>query len=204
MGTFLRRVWHLVNRRRHERELVEEMQRASRPMHDPATFGDTYRLLERSRDAWGWNWLDDATQDLRLGVRTLVKSPSFAITATLILTFGIGLNVTLFQMIQVGLLRPPAMKHAGLLGPLSPRGADAANSRAVPYPLAQLVAHDNTALSAVLLETIDADALGARAEEQSMRRSCRRTGSTSSVTDPCTDACSRRRSTRAPTPIRRL
>ena len=79
-------------------------------MHDPSKFGDTHRLLERSRDAWGWNWLDDAMQDLTVGVRTLVKSPSFAITATLILTFGIGLNVTLFQMIRVGLLRPPALK----------------------------------------------------------------------------------------------
>ena len=59
MGTFLRRVWHLVNRPRHERELVEEMQQHRGLMHDPATFGNTYRLLERSRDAWGWNWLDD-------------------------------------------------------------------------------------------------------------------------------------------------
>ena len=42
-------------------------------MHDPAKFGDTHRLLERSRDAWGWNWLDDATQDLRQGVRTLAR-----------------------------------------------------------------------------------------------------------------------------------
>ena len=33
-------------------------------MHDPSTFGDSHRMLERSRDAWGWNWLDDAMQDL--------------------------------------------------------------------------------------------------------------------------------------------
>ena len=79
-------------------------------MHDPTKFGDTHRLLEYSRDAWGWNWLDDAMQDLTVGVRTLVKSPSFAITATLILTFGIGLNLTLFQMISVRLLHPPALK----------------------------------------------------------------------------------------------
>lgn len=69
-------------------------------MHDPSRFGDSHRMLERARDAWGWNWLDDAMQDPLVGVRTLMRSPSFAITATLILTFGIGINVTLFQMIQ--------------------------------------------------------------------------------------------------------
>jgi hypothetical protein len=97
-GMWWRRIWHLLNRPRHERELVREMSEHRESMHDPTKFGDTHRLLERSRDAWGWNWLDDAVQDLTVGVRTLVKSPSFAITATLILTFGIGLNVTLFQM----------------------------------------------------------------------------------------------------------
>ncbi len=51
-------------------------------------------------------------QDLTVGVRTLAKSPSFAITATLILTFGIGLNLTLFQMIRVGMLNPPPLKDA--------------------------------------------------------------------------------------------
>jgi putative ABC transport system permease protein len=89
---------------------MREMREHRESMHDPSKFGDTHRLLEYSRDAWGWNWLDDAMQDLRVGVRTLVKSPSFAITAMLILTFGIGLNLTLFQMIRVGLLNPPPVK----------------------------------------------------------------------------------------------
>ena len=78
-------------------------------MHDPSTFGDAHRLLEQSRDAWGWNWLDDATQDFAIGVRTLLRSPSFAVTATLILSFGIGLNLTLYQMLRGALLRPPAI-----------------------------------------------------------------------------------------------
>jgi hypothetical protein len=71
-------------------------------MHDPSGFGNTTRLIEESRDAWGWNWLDDGVTDLRTGLRTLRRSPAFAVTATLILAFGIGLNITLFQMMQVG------------------------------------------------------------------------------------------------------
>ncbi len=151
MGTFLRRVWHLVNRSRNERELVQEMQEHRGLMHDPATFGDTHRLLERSRDAWGWNWLDDCTQDLRQGVRALARTPAFTVTAVLILTFGIGLNLTLFQMANIALLRPPKIQHPETLAHLyrqSPRW----NSSGVPYVAAQQIARDNPALSAVLLE----------------------------------------------------
>jgi hypothetical protein len=49
--TFLRRLWHLVNRSRHERELVREMTEHRASMHDPSKFGDTHRLLERPIDA---------------------------------------------------------------------------------------------------------------------------------------------------------
>ena len=151
MGTFFRRVWHLVNRRRHERELVEEMREHRGLMHDPATFGDTHRFVEQSRDAWGWNWLDDAGQDLKLGLRALMRAPAFAITAVLILTFGIGLNLTLYQMANVGLLRPPDVKSPETLARFKRRSPGTRIS-GVPYPLAQLVASENTVLSAVLLE----------------------------------------------------
>ena len=86
------------------------MQEHRDAMHDASRFGDTHRLLEQSRDAWGWNWLDDAMQDLKIGVRSLTRSPSFTVTASLILTFGIGLNVTLYQFVNVAMLRPPKIK----------------------------------------------------------------------------------------------
>ena len=163
--TFLRRLWHLLNRRRYERELVQEMQEHRELMHDPGKFGDSYRLLERSRDAWGWNWLDDAVQDLTVGIRTLAKSPSFAITATLILTFGIGLNVTLYQMIQVGLLRPPAVKDADSWVRFL-RAAPRSTTSTVPYPLAQFVEEHTNVLAAVTVETTESVAWGRDAAEQ--------------------------------------
>ena len=89
-------------------------------MHDPANSATRIGCVEHSRDAWGWNWLDDAAQDLRLGVRALVRAPAFAITAVLILTFGIGLNLTLFQMANVGSSAAAGHQVAGDAGALQP------------------------------------------------------------------------------------
>ena len=86
MGNWFRRVWHLINRPRFERELSREMRAHREMMPDPKGFGDQHRLLEQSRDAWGWNWLDDAAPDFRLGMRGLVRSPAFTLTAILILS----------------------------------------------------------------------------------------------------------------------
>ena len=153
MSTWFRRIWHLINRRRYERELVEEMRGHRESMHDSSRFGDTHRLLERSRDAWGWNWLDDALQDLRLGVRGLMRAPAFAITGTLILTFGIGLNLTLFQMVQVTLLKPPDVPNPHTLARFT-RNAPGDTSGTVAYPITQEVARDNAVLSAVIVSAL--------------------------------------------------
>jgi predicted permease len=154
MSTWFRRVWHLLNRSRHERELVREMNEHRETMPDPSKFGDTHRLLEYSRDAWGWNWLDDAAQDFRLGMRALKRSPVFAITAILILSFGIGLNLTVFQMAQVVLLRGPSVPRPDTLARLHRHGKAArSNSEAVPYVAAMAVAREQTLLSAVMVES---------------------------------------------------
>jgi predicted permease len=166
MTNWLRRVWYLLNRSRHERELVAEMNEHRASMHDPSKFGDTHRLLEYSRDAWGWNWLDDTMQDLMVGARTLVKSPSFAITATLILTFGIGINLTLFQMMRVGLLRPPALKDADSWVRFL-RAAPNSTTSTVPYPLAQFINENNNGVLASVVLEYQADvAWGRDAGEQ--------------------------------------
>ncbi len=165
MSTWFRRVWHLINRPRFERELTREMRAHREMMGEPKAFGDQHRLLERSRDAWGWNWLDDSFQDLAVGIRTLLKSPSFAITATLILSFGIGLNVTLYQMLQAALLRPPAIKGSEAVARFH-RAEPHGSSTAVPYPVVEFVKQNNTVLSAVMVEAASSIAWGRDAGEQ--------------------------------------
>jgi predicted permease len=153
MSNWLRRVWHLVNRSRHERELVREMREHRASMRDPSAFGDTHRFIEQSRDAWGWNWLDDAMQDFRLGMRALLRSPVFTLTAILMLAFGIGLNLTVFQMANVALLRGPSVNRPDTLARFHRHSlSNTTNSEAVPYVAAMAVARENTALSAVMVE----------------------------------------------------
>ena len=160
MSNWFRRVWHLLNRSRHERELVREMTRASR-IHGGSARGSAIRIACSNSpamrgDGTGWTM---PLQDLRLGIRGLMRAPTFAITAALMLTFGIGLNLTLYQMANVGLLRPPDITSPETLARFKRRSPGTGIS-GVSYPLAQLVASENTVLSAVLLENNAAVAWG--------------------------------------------
>jgi predicted permease len=152
LRTLCRRIWHLMNRRRFERELGEEMREHRERMADPSAFGDSHRLLEASRDAWGWNWLDDAVQDLRLGIRALLRAPGFAAAGVIILAFGIGLNLTFYQITSVALLRPPSIRSPTTLAGFL-RQAPTFRSDGLPYAVAAFVASQNTVLSAVMMQS---------------------------------------------------
>src|ERR671918_1753741 len=106
IGEWIRRLGYLLRRRAREDELRLEMEAHRAQMGEPPAFGNTLRLREEARDAWGWRWLDDLVRDTRFASRTLLHSPGFALTAIGTLALGIGVNSGMFSLINGLLLRP--------------------------------------------------------------------------------------------------
>lgn len=75
------------------------------------TFGNRTLLKEQTRDTWGWLWLEQMTQDIRCGLRSLRKNPGFTAVAVLTLALGIGANTAIFQLIDALRLRAIPVKE---------------------------------------------------------------------------------------------
>jgi hypothetical protein len=153
MTELLRRIWYLLNRRRIERDLAEEMA-AHREMmgaENRPAFGNTLRLREEARDVWGWAWLDALVQDVTYGARVLRRSPGFTLTAVAVLAIGIGVNLTAFQIFNLFVLRPLPVRDPGTIVKFE-RRSDGNVDNTVVFPAVRFYREYNTVLSAVIAQ----------------------------------------------------
>ena len=162
MPELFRRIAYLLNSRRRRRELKDELAfhsemaaRAGRTGRSQAArFGNSTRLAEQAREAWGWTWIDRLLQDLRYALRTLFRSPAFTITAILVLAIGIGTNIFIFSIINLLFLKPLPLRDPQSLVRLErqwPEALPNSSSDVMPYPVALFYRDHATTLSAVIL-----------------------------------------------------
>src|SRR5262245_46955990 len=88
-------------------------------------------LLRRSASAfWDAMWLqpkrleDEMFQDLRFGLRMLLKNPGFTLIAALTLALGIGASTAIFSAVNPILFEPLPYPHADRVAMIWYAGAD--------------------------------------------------------------------------------
>ena len=153
MGEFFRRVYYLLNRRRLERELRNDIDVHREMLGDNRkNFGNATLLQEQSINVWGWAWLDRSFQDIRFGWRVLRKSPAMSLTAIAVLALGIGVNVTAFNIVDVMFFKPLPIRDPQTIARFTtqfPLGS----STEVAYPAAVFYGEHSSALATMLAQT---------------------------------------------------
>src|SRR5262249_60835936 len=69
-------------------------------------FGNTTLIKEETRAVWGWTSVQTLGQDLRYALRTVRRMPGFASVVVISLALGVGLNSSVFSVLNAVLLRP--------------------------------------------------------------------------------------------------
>jgi macrolide transport system ATP-binding/permease protein len=78
-------------------------------------FGGVESTKEAYRDQRGLPILETLWQDLRYGARQLRKNPVFTGGVVVMLALGIGVNITIFSVLNALFLRPLALRNANEL-----------------------------------------------------------------------------------------
>jgi predicted permease len=78
-------------------------------------FGNVTAITEAARDAWRWQWIEQARQDVRYALRAMRRRPAFTAVAVASIALGSGAAVALFAVIDSTLLRPLPVRNPAQL-----------------------------------------------------------------------------------------
>ncbi len=93
----------LLRRRRLQRDLEAELafHRELAAVHEnPIRLGNSSLIKEQAFDLWRFNWIENLWRDLVYGVRGLRRSPALLLCALLSLGVGVGVNTSIFQLLD--------------------------------------------------------------------------------------------------------
>ena len=130
------------------------------------SFGGVDQSKEQCREARGVRLIEDLWQDLRYGVRMLLKNPAFTAVVVLTLALGIGVNAALFSVVNGVLLNPlpyPQPEQLVTLHQSKPNF----ETGAIPYPNFRDWQKENQTFSAMAISrSFGANLIGAGEAEQ--------------------------------------
>ena len=84
-------------------------------------FGNVMQVEERFYESGRWLWWDHLWQDLRFGLRMLVRNRGFTVTVVLTLALAIGANTAIFSIVNALLLKELPYAHPERIGTIYAR-----------------------------------------------------------------------------------